>query len=97
MAKSGSQKIHICPKVTKMGSIIGHKIDYGGVGVLRVQWHIPSKNLPKFPPPPPGNRTLNVSFVIILNVEESTLVKYIQIVLSMMKKFLNYRLTLLVR
>ena len=75
-----------------MGSIIGHKIDYDRVGVLRGQWHIPSKNLPKYP----GNRTLNVSFVIILNAE-STLVKYIQIVLSMMKKFLNYWLTLLVR
>ena len=34
----------ICPKVTKMGSIIGHRIDYNGVGVLRGQWHIPSKN-----------------------------------------------------
>ena len=78
-----------------MGSIIGHTIDYGGLGVLRGQWHVPSKNLPKYPPP--GNRTLNVSFVIILNVAESTLVKYIQIVLSMMKKFLNYWLTLLVR
>ena len=95
MAKSGSQKIHICPKVTKMGSIIGHKLDYDGVGVLRGQWHIPSKNYPSTLPP--GNRTLNVSFVIILNVAESTLVKYIQIVLSMIEKFLNYWLTLLVR
>ena len=40
-----------CPKVTKMGSIIGHKIDYSGVGVLRCQWHIPSKTSPKYPPP----------------------------------------------
>ena len=40
---------------------------------------------------------LNVSFVIILNAAESTLVKFIQIVLSMMKKHLNYWLTLLVR
>ena len=78
-----------------MGSIIGHKIDYNGVGALRGQGHIPSKNLPKYPPP--GNRKLNVSFVIILNVAESTLVKFIQIVLSMMKKLLNYWLTLLVR
>ena len=29
-------------------------------------------------PPRPGNRTSNVSFVIILNVAESTLVKFIQ-------------------
>ena len=40
------------PEVTKMGSIIGHKIDYNGVGALRGQWHTRSKNLPKFPPPP---------------------------------------------
>ena len=30
-------------KVTKMGSIAGHRIDYNGVGVLRSQRHIPSK------------------------------------------------------
>ena len=34
----------ICPKVIKMGSIIGHRIDYNGVGVLRGQWHIRSKS-----------------------------------------------------
>ena len=55
MAKSGSQKNTYlpksAPKVTKMGSIIGPKIDYNEVGVLRGQWHIPSKNLPKYPPP----------------------------------------------
>ena len=33
----------ICPKVTKMGSIVGHKIDYNGVGVLRGQRYIPNK------------------------------------------------------
>ena len=37
------------------GSIIGHKIDYDGVGVLRGQWHIPSKNLPKYPSPAKQN------------------------------------------
>ena len=36
-----------------MGSIIGQKIDYNGVGALRGQRHIPSKYLPKYPPPPP--------------------------------------------
>ena len=36
-----------------MGSIIGHRIDYNGVGALRGQRHIPSKNWPKWPPPPP--------------------------------------------
>ena len=39
--------------LTKMGSIIiGHRIDYNGVGAPRGQWHIPSKNLPKYFPPP---------------------------------------------
>ena len=30
-------------KVTRMGSIVGHRIDYNAVGVLRGQRHIPSK------------------------------------------------------
>ena len=30
----GSRKLHICPKVTKMGSIIGHRIDYNGVAKI---------------------------------------------------------------
>ena len=34
-----------------MGSIIGHKIDYKGVGVLRGQRHIPSEKLTQEPPP----------------------------------------------
>ena len=42
-----------------MGSIIGQKIDYNGVGALRGQQHIPSKHLPKYPPPPtPEGTTL---------------------------------------
>ena len=43
----GSEKLHICSKVTKMGSIIGHRIDYNAVG------NIHGKNVPKYPPPPP--------------------------------------------
>ena len=35
-----------------MGSIIGHRIDYNGVGALRGQRHIHNKNLPEYPPPP---------------------------------------------
>ena len=31
-------------KLSKMGSIIGHKIDFNVVGVLRGQRHIPRKN-----------------------------------------------------
>ena len=45
MTKLGSRKLHICLKVTKMGSIIGHRIDYNGVGAmrgLRGQRHIPT-------------------------------------------------------
>ena len=37
MTKLGWRKLNICPKVTKMGSIIGHRIDYNGVGALRGQ------------------------------------------------------------
>ena len=44
MTKLGLRKLHICLNVTKMGFIIGHKIDYNGVGALRGQRHIPSKN-----------------------------------------------------
>ena len=36
VTKVGSLKLNL-PKVTKMGSIIGHKIDYKEVGVLRGQ------------------------------------------------------------
>ena len=39
----GIAKITFSQKVTKMGSITGHKIDYKGVGGLRGQRHIPSK------------------------------------------------------
>ena len=74
MTKLGSRKLHICPKVTKMGSIIGHRIDYkgvggsesiighridyNGVGALREQRHIPNKNLPPTKSTPPGIRRL---------------------------------------
>ena len=46
-------EIYISSKVTKMGSIISHKIGYNEVGALRGQRHIRSKNLLKEPPPPP--------------------------------------------
>lgn len=38
----GSQN-YIFPKVTKMGSIFGHRIDYNGGGILRSQRHLPRK------------------------------------------------------
>ena len=34
-----------------MGSILGHRIGYNGVGALRGQRHIPSKTLRKYLPP----------------------------------------------
>ena len=37
--------------MTKMGSMIGHRIDHNGVGVRRGQRHIPSKTWPKYSPP----------------------------------------------
>ena len=37
-----------------MGSIIGRRIDYNGVGALRGQRHIPCKYLAKYLSPPPG-------------------------------------------
>ena len=49
--KLESRKLHVSPKVTKMGSIIGHSIDHNGVGALRGQQHIPCKSLPKHSPP----------------------------------------------
>ena len=33
-----------------MGSTIGHRVDYNGVGALRGQRHIPSKSLTQVPP-----------------------------------------------
>ena len=35
--------------MTKIGSIIGHRIDCNGVGALRGQRHIPTKYQPKYP------------------------------------------------
>ena len=34
----------VLPKVTKMESIISHRIDYDGVGVLKGQRQMPHKN-----------------------------------------------------
>lgn len=36
--------------MTKTDIIIGQTIDYGGLGVLREQRYISSKNLPKYSP-----------------------------------------------
>ena len=44
VTKLGSRKLYICPKVTKMGSISGHRKDYNGVRALRGQRHIPTRN-----------------------------------------------------
>ena len=50
MTQLGSRN-YISQEVTKMGSKIGQKIGYDGVGALRGQRHLPSKHLPKYPPP----------------------------------------------
>ena len=34
-----------------MGSIVGNKIDYNGIGTLRGQWHMPANINPRTPPP----------------------------------------------
>ena len=47
--------------MTKMGSIIGQKIDYNGVGALRGQLHIPSCPLTQVPPRVPFEPTLGES------------------------------------
>ena len=46
-------KNNICPKLSNMGSMIGHRKDCNEIWVLRGQWHVPSKNSPKYPAPPP--------------------------------------------
>ena len=43
----------ICPKVTKMGFIAGHRIDYNGVGVEKPAAHT-QQNLTQVFPTPPG-------------------------------------------
>ena len=60
MTRLGSRKLHICPKVTKMGSIIGHSLDYDGVETLRGQRQITQQKLtqenhPGNPSPEPQN------------------------------------------
>ena len=48
------------PKVTKMGSIFGHWIDYDGVGVLRGRRPTSSKKLTQVTPPPPPQLIFNL-------------------------------------
>ena len=56
MTKLGSRKLHIGPKVTKMGSIIGLGIDYNaimGLGLRETSGTYPA-NLTQVAPPPPS-------------------------------------------
>lgn len=53
---------YICPKVTKMGSIIGRRIDYDGVA----EAHTQKKNCPIYPPPPPPPLDKQPALIIIL-------------------------------
>ena len=92
MTKLGLGKLHICPKVTKMGSIIGHRIDCNGVGALKGQRHIPSKNYPKYPhPPPPRGGMYTLPFLI-----QQTTVLMQPIVLDNISLRLQYRYILYV-
>ena len=51
VTKLGSRKkLHICPKVTEMGSTIAQKIDYNGVGALRGQRHKTKKKITQVTP-----------------------------------------------
>ena len=43
----GRAKLRICPKVTEMGFIIAHRIDYNWVEALRDQRHVPNKINPR--------------------------------------------------
>ena len=43
-----SRKISYLAKSDYDGAIIGHRIEYNGVGALRGQRHIPSKKQPKY-------------------------------------------------
>ena len=70
MTKVGSRKLHICPKVTKIGSIIGHRIDYNGVVALRGGGTYPAEISP-----PPGTchintLKLNLRFIRIQGVSK---------------------------
>ena len=49
---SWDRENYIFPKVTKMGSIFGHRIDHNGVGVLKSQRHMTSKKLIQVTAPP---------------------------------------------
>ena len=70
MTKLGSQKLHICPKVTKMVSIIGHRIDYNGIGGSeRPLAHIQQKFTQVPPPPPLLGRSYPLNIFINLSGE----------------------------
>ena len=63
MTKLGLRELRICPKVTKMGSIIAHRIDYYGQGALTDQPKLtPSTFLTVLKPlhntPQPTNTTM---------------------------------------
>ena len=62
VSKLGSRKLHIFPKVTNMGSIIGHRIDYIGVGALGDQRHILNKKNNLSTSLPPGTHVYLVLY-----------------------------------
>ena len=56
---SWNLKNNIFPKVTKIGSIFAHRIDYNGDGVLRDQPHM-------HPTPPPPLSQANIQHIKII-------------------------------
>ena len=52
--------------MTKVESIIGHSVDYNGVGALSGQWHIQSKNTP--PPPPTHQKEICIFLLVTWNL-----------------------------
>ena len=67
-ALSWDRENYICPKVTKMGSKIGHRIDYNGAGAVRRQ-----RQLTQVPPaPPPSGGGGSVPYISHFHVPGKT-------------------------
>ena len=62
MTKLWSQKLHISPRLTNMGSTIGHRKDYNGVGALRPAAHTQQKLTQVTPRGAPRFRWIHNSF-----------------------------------
>ena len=59
---SWGREIHICVKVIRRGSIIGHRINCNEVGVPKSQLPAKTDTSTPLPPPPPPPRIIHVMF-----------------------------------